>query len=732
MIYLVDDKKNRQVDDFGWTVEKFQNFDKIVQPIYSLNEITESSEKIFKEGNVVIYHESFIDNTLMANEAAEKRNKLLDFAHNNPNFYLTIFSGSKVSRVLEGNVAYLPVSIVYQNLEVFIRKYSEGDSSLDYLLFGENPHIESVLLNKLNQALLEIDSQPAELNQVSNLFLRPVKDNIQDPIENADIKTLFNDVSDEKFTSYINEWLSEKRYDNIFIPVSFGPTLSDFNGLRLAAHIRCTPSASQLSNIIIYSYVDVNYLVDSDFFNILKTKNVFLVTYSKKGFEDSVNSLEQSFSIEELPKEAAKLKLDPPKNYEDSHSVVNEWAIFQWANIIDAEQNDELKKVFKTVETNLFFKYLKTIYPVSPTEKLSKHELKIDYSGNPRILLIDDESHKGWYELFAYLLGDINNIYTDYIGDDFKKLSKEQIIDQSIQKIKDDDIDVVILDFRLHPEDFNCQRIQYVTGIQILKEIKRINPGIQVIVFSATNKVWNLKLLQEAGADGFIIKGSLENSAREYFDKELINDMINSISERLGMFFLKEFYEKYEIIRELIIPRKNFKNVSNPLPKEFVDETLKWYKLSIDMLSGQNVSDSHKTSSFLFMFSVLENISNRVVNIDDPIHTARNNKSFFKYEFRGTSVRLRSFIEDKDDNGYYRKTKNVLECGRNIPWFLKILNTIDFITEEKLSERELSRIIKKRNDFIHANQTTGDKFEISLDDLIWLNDILYKGLRNIF
>lgn len=50
--------------------------------------------------------------------------------------------------------------------------------------------------------------------------------------------------------------------------------------------------------------------------------------------------------------------------------------------------------------------------------------------------------------------------------------------------------------------------------------IKKINPGIQVIIFSATNKVWNLQALQEAGADGFIIKESPENSIDPNFTKK--------------------------------------------------------------------------------------------------------------------------------------------------------------------------------------------------------------------
>jgi hypothetical protein len=82
---------------------------------------------------------------------------------------------------------------------------------------------------------------------------------------------------------------------------------------------------------------------------------------------------------------------------------------------------------------------------------------------------------------------------------------------------------------------------------------------------------------------------------------------------------------------------------------------------------------------------------------------------------------LRNFIEDENNKGYYRKTNRVYESSRHIPWVIKILNTIDFITDENLNEEDLTKLVKKRNDFIHANSTTGDKVinkivSIAMDD----------------
>jgi hypothetical protein len=132
---------------------------------------------------------------------------------------------------------------------------------------------------------------------------------------------------------------------------------------------------------------------------------------------------------------------------------------------------------------NLYFKYLRTIHPISKQDVISATKLKIECKGKPKVLLIDDEAEKGWYEIFAFLLGDLNNIYTDYLGVDFKSLSSDDIIEKSIDKIFTNDIDVVILDFRLNPSDFENRNSEEITSIKLLREIKKRNPGIQVIAF---------------------------------------------------------------------------------------------------------------------------------------------------------------------------------------------------------------------------------------------------------
>ncbi len=731
MIYLIDDKKNRQEKDFGWSSEKLNIYKDFLCPIYTLEELENKATEIFQEGNSILYHESFLDNTILKNQASSKREKLDNFAAKYPSFHLVLFSGSKSVRKIDKNVANLPVSIVYQNLELFVKKYFEGDKQLGYLVYGKNPEIEKELIDKLEHSLSNIERDSAKTPNKKNLFVSTFDRSINNAVENAKEVSLFDEESDSELFKFITDNLSEEKYDNIFIPLCFGNTLSDYNGLRLATFIRCMETTNQLSRIFIYGFVGIEYLFQEKYFNILKTKNIHLTEFSKLDFQTKANIQAEGFELSELSSEMKKLKLDPPLDFDDNHSIKNELAIYQWAKVLNIKLNDELERNLDLVKTNLYFRYWQTINPIQPKELVDTNSLKIKSNEKPRILLIDDEASKGWYEIFSYILGNINGFGVDYLGDGFRNLSRGEIINQCINKIKEEDIDIVILDFRLHPLDYNSETPEENTSVQLLKEIKKINPGIQVIGFSATDKIWNLQILQEEGIDGFILKENYFNDDK-LNTKRLIKDFVVKIEQCINMSFLKCFYKDQNEIEYALKPRRKPKN-EKPLPKEFVDEALKWLGLSNDILSKGYLDESKIVSSFIFKFSVLENISNRLIDTDNPIKVKpdANGRNKYKFQFRLSEKRLRNFVEDENQPGYYRKTKKVYESYRNLPWPIKILNTIDFVTDEKLSEEELTKLVKKRNDFIHANPTTGDKVSISIEDLKFLNYIITLGLKNI-
>ena len=522
MIYIIDEQINRQIE-YGWTEEHFAQYKTIVKTIHREEEFFEDILK--NKENIIFLHESFPDKN--TKEKIYQRNKEKAIS-------IGVFSGSKNERRKSENRIDLPADVFYKNLTVFLDRVKEGDFNIGYLLYGASPEREQQLLSELEKRNIEEDNLAPIASIYKNLLFLTSEDYIDNPFENAPEVTLYEDeekrdFSDSRLHTIVREELDGDKYDNIFIPLCFGNSLSDYNGLRLAAHIRCTKTINQLSNIYIYGFVDYKDLLEHPCFNILKTKNVFLIDYSKKAIQEADKNTISSLKEDELTKEIQKLVLAAPK---DNHTIANEWAIYRWVTMIGTGVRDEgIDIINRNIQQNLYFKYLQTIYPVVRNE-LSAVRIEKDDEKSPKILYIDDEAEKGWDEIFATLLCDGSNLDYECLEDDIKKLSKEEIITTSIKEIKEKDIDIVILDFRLHNADFSKEiPIEEVTSMEILKQIKEYNKGIQVLIFSATNKIWNLQALERLGADGFIIKEAPENSVNPNFTKETIANFKNNGKE---------------------------------------------------------------------------------------------------------------------------------------------------------------------------------------------------------
>lgn len=362
MIYLIDDNKKRQQDS-GWKDDKLQYYKDFIYPIYRLSELTDNlRNELFKsENNVILFHESFFENieNRQDKDVNDIRNRLDKLTSASSNKYYVIFSGSNSERKLNDNnkSASIPVHILYNNLEVFIQHYQNTkEYDLKYLLFGTNPDIELLLLEELNKSKRLFIEESLNLSSELNnyFFFRSRLDVNPLSVNHA---TIFNKDSQFGLNKIILESLSKKRYKGIFVPLSFGSSLSDFNGLRLATEVRCTNTINQCTTIFIYSFVGIEYFFQNEYFNILKTKGIKLVDYSKNAFQNAINHKTINVEHKELHKELNKLELAPPKNYLDNHSIANEFGIYQLAYNAGIDIN-EITDFDKDKLDSLYFKWL--------------------------------------------------------------------------------------------------------------------------------------------------------------------------------------------------------------------------------------------------------------------------------------------------------------------------------------------------------------------------------------
>jgi len=695
MIYIIDEQINRQIE-YGWTEEYFAQYKTIVKTIHREEEFFEDILK--NKENIIFLHESFPDKN--TKEKIYQRNKEKAIS-------IGVFSGSKNERRKSENRIDLPADVFYKNLTVFLDKVREGDFNIDYLLYGAFPDRERQLLSELEKRNNEEDNLAPIASIYKNLLFLTSEDYIDNPFENAPEVTLYEDeekrdFSDSRLHTIVREELDGDKYDNIFIPLCFGNSLSDYNGLRLAAHIRCTKAINQLSNIYIYGFVGYKDLLEHPCFNILKTKNVFLIDYNKKAIQEADKNTISSLKEDELTKEIQKLVLAAPK---DNHTIANEWAIYRWVTTIGTGVRDEgIDIINRNIQKNLYFKYLQTIYPVVRNE-LSAVRIEKDDEKSPKILYIDDEAEKGWDEIFATLLCDKSNLDYECL-DDIKKLSKEEIIETSINEIKEKDIDIVILDFRLHNTDFSKEiPIEEVTSMEILKQIKEYNKGIQVLIFSATNKIWNLQALERLGADGFIIKEAPENSINPNFTEETIANFKRIMERSIHMTFLKKAYNAVRKIKNEVETISNDNDLEKLKLKSEIEIQLDIAFECLRKAENKENDYSYFNLSYISLYKIIEHIND------------------FYTDEKGLSLR-----KDGKLIGYYdQENQNFKSIEKNR--YPSTKDKILFIYEKSLNGdpkkivSNIGAICKNRNNIIHPKSTEEFKQTTAQENITLLNTI---------
>lgn len=692
MIYLIDEQVFRQ-ETYGWNIEKLNEYQGIISTHKDSKKL--SIENIKKE-KIVFLHESFPNEGL--------KNQLYEHNAQNRDFGLVVFSGSKNERRRNttGNRVDLPVSVFYQNLEIFLQEIKKGNKpNVNYLLYGRNLEEEKIIIDEIVKRNNEEDADTIVAKKENIIFLTAEND-IENPFSNMESETLYANTEGFSDSSLhrdvVLSFLNDKVFDNLYIPLCFGNTLSDLNGLRLAAHIRCTPTPNQLKNIFIYGVVPYEKLIQNPYFDILKTKNVFYIDYSKKALQEAEKREIEPFLQSELANEIRKIQLVAPK---DNHSIANEWAIYRWAKTIESSDND-IEKINAKIESDLYYKYLKTIYPISETDT-NLHNLKIKTPENdkPNILYIDDEWEKGWYEIFATILYDNSNIkHFDYLYIDFFQ-NKEDIINQAIEEIKTNDIDIVILDFRLHESDFENNDLQENTSIKILQKIKKYNQGIQVVYFSATNKIWNLQKLQALGADGFIIKEAPENSIDPQFTADTIGNFKEVMETAVKRKFLKIIF---------LICKQIKKNIENQIALNPFEEYNKFLKILITQIK--------------IIEQAISKIDLKVkMSMDIVFLSAYNFLEHFKnYYFKYDNKDYRYYIGEKkeDVNNYYFDRQNKFiknkDVIKDLTWFCAMANLfIDYFeicSQEDKKVEYLNKVKDKRNNYIHEDKSFFDEKEI--------------------
>ncbi len=232
-----------------------------------------------------------------------------------------------------------------------------------------------------------------------------------------------------------------------------------------------------------------------------------------------------------------------------SHAIANEWAAYTLGRLLRLHSTDEIPATRDL--TYLCYLLLsgmskedraKLCADKEPASEKSRSKIRLVNSSN-NILLIDDQDEV-WTPVVQKLLGG-NNSLTVWGKDKIKRVNDEIFLnDMCPQKWTQniiDKFDLVILDMRLLGETISTPDNE-LSGLQVLKTIMDFNRGQRVIMFTSSNKVWNIKRSLELGAADIFIKESPQFPMNEKKRADALQDLVSNISKALSHSWLKDVY----------------------------------------------------------------------------------------------------------------------------------------------------------------------------------------------
>ncbi|UCS94973.1 response regulator [Echinicola marina] len=417
------------------------------------------------------------------------------------------------------------------------------------------------LILHLGQLSSELDSASFSSCNLENLR----KENSLNPIEES-LKRI-----DEKdlFPYRVSSYLTTEKYESIII---FKEGLGWDQVIRLSVYLRLLPDDNWISKtpIIICSDNVPNPIYDKDLANLKDIQNflnipgVFYKSFFAlfgKGENDEGNT---DYGINKFLKTINKdfdtkaIIITSENLANDRHSITNHWGAVKLA--LNAGYG--LDEIDYTFPPTLYFNYLIKKYSI----KTEPNTIKTNFNSllkRNKVLLIDDQSDKGWHASLAKMFepGEVD------VADDFEMVNQ-------FGNLKDvSSYDLIFLDLRL--PKIQKKEIEYDNGINLLKRIKDSYPQVPIIVFTASNKSWTRETVRNFGADGMYVKESPEYAGDQTYSKENFINFEKSVRETLEKYkVLRPYWEAIQKILKdqtfLSIPEKGSSNFKSRIEERLM------------------------------------------------------------------------------------------------------------------------------------------------------------------
>ncbi|AMR32716.1 hypothetical protein A0256_15440 [Mucilaginibacter sp. PAMC 26640] len=534
------------------------------------------------------------------------------------------------------------------------------------------------------------------VNDQANTFTKKIVDELK-------VKSLdFHELVDEPETDgFIIPKFQKNKIDKILIPVSLGVTPNNQIGFKLGLHIR-------FSNEINDDYlVPIIFISDKSLETLLLSRNekypLIAVTEGCMLCPEDINEIRANLdAIQPLRNEnylnvLNSLIINKPETM-GPHSLANEWGVYQLDRVAKLASLSATAPAYLKSKT-LYFKYLRAknnAIASALARQAATGSAVVGSPGQPvgpntidairkKILYIDDEGFKGWTSALSVIFK--GGTVTSITGDGLSETEFFKSIREEIGK----DWDLILLDLRLLPlkEDIAgiVLPIDRYSGTEILREIKDRNEGTQVIIFTASNKAWNMKQLLELKADGYYIKES-----PEYL-----------IPDDLSLKNYEAFKEQVKACFDRIYLKSIFKAHQNAIAQTTFSDTgfLTFSEFGLKR-SFELIRLGMFEAAYINYFQIIENY--------DEIVFDSNSKSVV--DSNGTTIHAKTgstyhmtFRADTVNGNYLEK----LDTNASLQY--ATLTKLSFIMAFKFSKDDtylikVGTLVKIRNDIAHTGGST--------------------------
>lgn len=533
--------------------------------------------------------------------------------------------------------------------------------------------------------------------------------------------------NESSWHDWTTQLFKKNNISKLVIPISI-PTDNPINseGLKIALHIRLNYELSisqRLTPIILLSDFSIenilgknNFDTDNNPQNLLFTKGIFLSSFDS---EEIIKISEKAEPC--LPENYQKLILNKlkilAKTSTGKHSISNAWGCFKLAQITGLRD-----EIFKHDGISEHLKTLYSKYLICYNEAFS-HEKRIDPKpikcNGKKVLFIDDQADEGWADLMKNIFKGAGNNFVLVDSAQYKNSETKLFHDfegfiTECRSHIGKDWDLIIIDLRLNPEkeDMDKEMISptQFSGYKLIDEFLNENEGYQVIVSTASNKIWNINAALERGSYSYYVKESPEFNYSVNETKIHFENFKFDVQKCFDRCYLRDIYtDNQQLINQL--------NINNP--SNFIDELINQLSLAYSLLKDAK-SNVQFAYAFISLYMIIE-----IINKEFYSKTSDD-----KWRILGIG-NLLDWKWDKNSKAYFNSSTDVIS-NKPPEWqkFAGIYYQKWNMTDHNFI-RQLNFLITKRNGFVHGDKTILDKQDTSGN---FLNHDIYTkvGYEKLF